>query len=194
MAAAPGTRRVLGEFIQGLDGDKGDSENQGDNGPMAQGQQGDKGDKGAKGDHGEKGRQGCQRCRWREGAIPVTRSARVTADGAEGPQGANGDKGDKGDDSHVPGPQGPSGTAQIRRAVDAATGSEKSTQTKTVLCEPGFVATGGGAEVDKTDNYLYMNAPVFDANGKAIGWKAGATKSNGSGNYTQPDALCGPAS
>jgi hypothetical protein len=40
-----------------------------------------------------------------------------------------------------------------------------------------------------------MNAPVFDANNKAIGWQAGAAKATGSDTYTlSVYVLCGPAS
>ena len=91
------------------------------------------------------------------------------------------------------GPKGDPGTAGIHKIDGGSTASKNSVQTKTVLCDTGFV-TGGGAETDNADNYLYMNAPVFDTNGKAIGWKAGSAKSNGSGNYTlSVYALCAPA-
>ena len=102
-------------------------------------------------------------------------------DGAPGQQGVKGDKGD-------------SGTAHINGVNAGSTASKNATLTKTVLCGPGQVATGGGASTDNQDNYLYMNAPVFDANSKAIGWQGGSAKSSGQGNYTlSVYVLCAPA-
>jgi collagen type VII alpha len=118
--------------------------------------------------------------------------------GPQGPEGKPGPKGETGS-TGATGPQGPkgeSGTADIRKINGGSTASKNAVQTKTVLCDPGTVATGGGAEVDSQDNYLYMNAPVFDVSGtRAIGWKAGSAKSNGNGNYTlDVYVLCAPAS
>jgi hypothetical protein len=62
-----------------------------------------------------------------------------------------------------------------------------------VRCGSG--GDGRCAATDNSDNYLYMNAPVFDANNKAIGWQAGAAKATGSDTYTlSVYVLCGPAS
>jgi hypothetical protein len=57
------------------------------------------------------------------------------------------------------------------------------------------VATGGGAAIDDSSNYLYVNAPTFGTDGKPNGWTAAAAKSSGNANYTlSVYALCAPAS
>jgi hypothetical protein len=62
------------------------------------------------------------------------------------------------------------------------------------MCDAGQVATGGGASLDSSNAYLYVNAPVLNS-GVAVGWTASAAKSGGNGQYTlNVYVLCAPGS
>src|SRR5207249_4801400 len=112
--------------------------------------------------------------------------------GAQGAQGAQGSKGDAGAQG-AQGPKGDPGTASLQSKTNSSA-SSNATQTVTVACDAGQVATGGGASLDSSNAYLYVNAPVFTS-GLPTGWTASATKSGGSGSYTlKVWALCAPTS
>lgn len=87
--------------------------------------------------------------------------------GFQGAQGIKGDKGDKGD-------AGTNGATHVVVRSLYISGNAG-----TASCNPGEVATGGGATPDSGDSHVFFDEPVSGANGVPSGWKGEVVNSAG---------------
>jgi hypothetical protein len=157
----------------GPEGPKGNTGDPGPEGPLGpqgpQGEQGPKGDTGATGPQGPQGQQGEQ--------------------GPVGPQGPQGETG-------ATGPQGPAGPDKelLTRIVEGPQipVGEQMTDTSSVECTDGEVATGGGLKIEWIA--LGQNNPTYQMTGTPGDapntWEVEFTNNSGAGANIQAFAVC----
>jgi Collagen triple helix repeat (20 copies). len=192
-AGSPGTTGPTGPA--GPRGEKGDTGPQGPQGPRGlrgpqgpKGQKGDKGDTGPQGPQGPKGDPGPQGPKGEKGDRGPQGPQGPKGD--RGPQGPKGEKGDRGPQGPQgpkgdPGPQGPKGEKGDPGSVDPVVKSASfsfggSTGTKSVGCDQGKFATGGGYTLSggSQSAQIFASAPVV-AGSKPTGWQVSGKNAGG---------------